>query len=156
VIVIAVAVSVLLHVASAQGAGMAPTAEPPPETVPASVQAGASAGLIWAVPLICVAALLQFICILKARDLAAELKEDSSADATRSRMPYLRFYADAPVFLGFLGSVTGAILLQVLGVGQMIYFAYASTATGLIAFLFIQYRYLIPTEAAGVSDGENA
>ena len=119
------------------------------ETAVVAVAPAASRGWLWATPLTALAAMLQLVCVMKARERHAQILAGGADEAA---LPYLRFYAEAPVFVGFLGSVTGAILLQLLAVGQMIYFAYLSTATGLLAFLWIQYRYVIAAEVASARE----
>ena len=119
---------------------------------PAAPAVAASRGWLWATPLTLLAVLVQALCIVKARERFGQIA--SARSGAQSAMRYLRFYTEAPVFIGFLGSVTGAILLQILAAGEMIYFAYLSTATGLLAFLWIQYRYVILAEGklAGEQD----
>ena len=101
-------------------------------------------GWLWATPLTLLAVLLQVLCVIKAREMRGQVQ--MGAVESRAALRYLRFYAEAPVVIGFLGSVCGAILMQLLAAGQMIYFAYVSTASGLVAFLWIQYRYVIEAE----------
>jgi len=150
-VVVALVVQLEPHSLRAQGA---PPAVAPPQSSQGAIRPRAGGGWLWAGPLTLLAMVAQGTCVMKARERFHEI-----ADAERPcprAMGYLRFYAEAPVFIGFLGSVCGAILLQVLAAGQLIYLAYVSTASGMLAFLWIQHQYVIVAESrvAGPGEGE--
>lgn len=144
----------LFHLSS--GRAQAQIADVDSDTAVRAMQSGGFAsttGWLWAVPLIAITAVLQFACVLKARGQAQHIA--AGGENAGAALRYLRFYAEVPVFLGFLGSVVGAILLQLLAAGQMIYFAYGSTVTGLMAMLWVQHQYLIHAEVQLGERGEN-
>ena len=118
--------------------------EPIGQAAPAP--SGSPYGWLWAAPLSILAILFQVFCAMKAKEKFRLIASATAEADWRAALRYVRFYAEAPVFIGFLGSVCGAILLQVLAAGQMIYFAYVSTASGLSVFLWIQHRYVLVAE----------
>ncbi len=146
-VLVVVLTAVAVHAAAPTGASAVAVAAQASVsgTQVSATGAGVSGGWFYAVPLTLLAILAQLACVAKARDRWDRMQADPQN--ARVDMHYLRFYTEAPVFVGFLGSVSGAVLLQVLAAGQMIYFAYVSTASGLLAFLWIQYRYAIRAEA---------
>lgn len=145
VLLLVVLFAAIVHAAGAQQSGT-PVGPAPLEATDGAPLDTASAEWFWALPLTGLAFAAQLFCVAKAREKFELITGGDSEWSAALR--YLRFYAEAPVFVGFLGSVSGAVLLQLLQLGEMIYFAYLSTASGLLAFLWIQYHYVIKAEVS--------
>ncbi len=65
-----------------------------------------------------------------------------------------RFFAEAPLYLGLLGSVVGAMVLVAAGPAFMsgLWVAYTTTAVGLLIYLICTYFLVIPAEQRNVAN----